>query len=107
MSLVGEKSQTSAQLSPRLCTLTVTWKSRRRGEAGNRPDIYLNLLSLHVSHVLPLHCYWFNISTINVLWPNAVEPLPECPNVLWSEIQMEKLVLERWETGDWSIIEIF
>ena len=44
--------------------------------------------------------------TINVLWPSAVEPLPECPNVLWSEIQMEKLVLERWETGD-CLLEIF
>ena len=44
--------------------------------------------------------------TINVLGPNAVEPLPECPNVLWSEIQMEKLVLERWEAGD-CLLEIF
>ena len=103
-----------AQLSPRLCTLTVsvssgqTWKRRGRGGARNKENISTDFLGCFSCFTTLLYCYWWYISsTINVLWPNAVEPLPECPNVLWSEIQMEKLVLRRWETGDWSIIEIF
>jgi len=57
-----------AQFSPRLCTLTLVSA----------------LVKLSWMFLMFYHCYGFNISTINVLWPSAVGPLPECPNVLWS-----------------------
>ena len=73
------------------CALSLS-PGKGEGDDRNKQRKYLDLLSVMFSYVLPL------LVTINVLWPNAVEPLPECPNVLWSEIQMDKLVLERRET---------